>query len=487
MKPAPTLFLTASITSQANLARRSAFEDKDYGAALKNFEMAVSLSPQNPYYNHFLAKTYMQTGAYDQAEIYLNKAWQIDPKIPDLKYDLAWLHFKTEQYSESARIFSEIAEENPLNVLATYYAGISLFKLKKYDQALSYFQKSSEMSPTVKANGYYYSGLCFMKTGKYDEAIKKFQYVRENAVSPVLKQNAEKWLEAGEDQIRVMKRWSFYGKLGYQWDSNVLLEPLDEDLPTGEEDSALVIFLDGRYNFINQDQLKIGAGYTHYQTSYDDLTAYDLMGSMPQIFLKYRKGEVLLGFNYNPSYFWVDEKKYLLSQRFQPSLMWRINKKFSTRFTYAYDTKRYYLNKLRDGHASLGNLDFFYTLQEGKSQWFAGVGHERNTTKVSDFSWDAMRARIGFSLLLPWDLKNVVSFNFSRKEYRDINPTFGFKRKDYRYDAYVSMSRWLLYEWLNIIVEYKYTRNDSNVLNNQNIQIFDYEKNVATLSLSVNF
>ena len=64
----------------------------------------------------------------------------------------------------------------------------------------------------------------------------------------------------------------------------------------------------------------------------------------------------------------------------------------------------------------------------------------------------------------------------------------GIRRKDYKWEAAGSLSRPLYRDWLRVIADYRYTRNDSNVENAATgVQIFDYDRHQATLSLAASF
>ena len=149
-----------------------AYEDGDYQNAKSYLKRALELSPDNPYYNHYMGKTYLKTEDYQAAERYLSRAWKLDPDISGLKYDRAMLNYQTSKYSTAADLFAQIVDEDPSNVLAQYHAGISLLKQKKYDKALDRLLRAAEMSPTIKANGYYYAGVCYWKMGQADQAVE---------------------------------------------------------------------------------------------------------------------------------------------------------------------------------------------------------------------------------------------------------------------------------------------------------------------------
>jgi len=68
-----------------------AYEDADYKDAEENLLKALEFLPGNPSYNHFLGKIYLKTEQYSEAEIFINKAWNVKPELPGLEYDMIWL------------------------------------------------------------------------------------------------------------------------------------------------------------------------------------------------------------------------------------------------------------------------------------------------------------------------------------------------------------------------------------------------------------
>ena len=193
---------------------------------------------------------------------------------------MAYLNYKMSNYIKAAELFSEIVKEEPENVLALYHGGIALFQLEKHAEAIDYFMGAAERSPTIKVNGYYYAGICCFKKGDFDKAVEKFEYVRDHSDSESLKEYAIRWLQAAEKRKKAQRSYSVYLKVGYEYDNNVMLEPVDDNICSDEDNWVLVGYFSGRYNIINRQDLKMGAEYSHYQTRHDNLDEYDLIGSI---------------------------------------------------------------------------------------------------------------------------------------------------------------------------------------------------------------
>jgi len=457
-----------------------AYEDEDYEGAEKNFIKALEFNSENPTYNHFLGKTYLKMERYDEAITYFDKARALNPDMPNLKYDTAFLFYKMSDYVKAADLFSAIVTNDPSNILAAYYAAISYYNLDRPQQALDYFIAAAEKSPSVKDNGYYYAGICYHKIGEVEKAVEKFEYVRDNADSSQLRKDAVKWLQAIESQKEALKPYSLYLKVGYQYDDNVILESLDQDEASNKDDYATVVYFSGRYDLVNQPDYKIGAGYNHYQTWYDDLNEFDLTASTGNFYVTYLLKPLTVGLSYLPTYFWVDDESYLMRHQLRPEVVWRVDDNISTRFAYSYYRNNYMQNDRRDGHTHEGLLDAYYIINK-KGVLFAGAGYEDNNASHLDESYNQWKATLGISYGLFWELNLNLTVRYYNKKYDNVNSTYNVTRDDDKSHGTVSLSRNFFYDWLGIVAEYGHSDNDSN------ISVYSYKRNVTTLSLTAQY
>jgi tetratricopeptide (TPR) repeat protein len=457
-----------------------AFEDGDYKGALENFTMALNYEPNNSVYLHYLGKTFFKKDLLQEAEETLQKALNIDPDLPDLKYDLAHLYYKQTDYFKAANLFMDVSKEEPNNVLANYYAGISLYKIKDYKTAADYFISAADKSPTVKENGYYYAGICYYNSGNLDSALKKFEYLKNESENELLKQNSEKYIKNISIQKRINRPYSLYAKFSFQYDDNVMLDPLDQDLFTDEEDSLMEFYLSGTYDFIKKDTYKLGAGYSHYQTQYFDLTDYNLIGSTLNLYAKYKLSPFTLGFNILPAKYWVDNDKYLESLQFRPEISYEFNKRLKAFANYSYHIVNHLQNDDKDGYTHGVFVKMQYRLAGNFGFVFAGMGFDDFNADHPDEDYNRFKTSAGISIKGPLDIYISLTGQFDNKQYDNIDTFYAVERDDNKYFGAVSLTRNIIYDWLSISLEYNHTRNDSNISD------FDYKKNVGKLILTVN-
>ncbi|MBN2063033.1 MAG: DUF560 domain-containing protein [Deltaproteobacteria bacterium] len=446
-----------------------------------NLKKALEFNPDNPYYKQYLGKTYLKIERYDEAMALLRKALEENPDIPGLNYDMAFLYYKMENYSQAAMLFEEIASEEPENILAYYHGGISLYKIKEYQRAANFLMNASKLSPTIKPSGYYYAGVCYMHMGDIVKAKNLFIYVKENSDSKSLKDHASMWLETIKNREKEQLPYNIYVKLGYQYDSNVRLAALNEDIYSNKDDYVTVGYFSGSYRFINKQEYVLGAGYNHFQNWHNDLEQYDLIGSIFNIYGQYHTGALTYSLSFLPHFYWVDSSRYMRKQQLKPEISYKISDELLLRFSYSFYWNNHLRDDGRDGHTNDPSLTLYYSLKDRQGYLFAGIGYEDESTTHPDHDYDKWNVNAGLSHQIPWDLNLNISGKSSSRDYDNVNSLYSVKREDRKYNGSISLSRQMFYDWLNIVGEFNYTKNRSN------IKEFEYKRKIWTLSLTARF
>ncbi len=450
-----------------------ALEDGYYKNAEDNFLKALRFQSNNPYYNYYLGKTYLEMGRYDQADRYFAKAAAIDPAIPNLSYDRGLLAYKTEGYAAAARHFEQAVTASPTNVLAAYYAGVSLFKLDRYSSASNYLLRAAQQSPSVRGQAYYYAGISFQRSGNSDRAKEMFRLAKEYADTDELRESADRWLRSVERRQAAEKPYTVYFKLGRRYDDNVRLEPLDIDLFTDESDGATELYFTGSYDLYAQNPYTFGLGYSLYRTWHDDLDEYDLTGSIGNIYGSYSLAPFTFRLSYQPVYYWVDSDSYLKRHRIRPEVFWSLGERLDARLFYTYYRDDYEIDEDRSGHTNEIFGGLYYRLRNNLALISGGMGYERNSASKLE-AYDQWLGRLDGLFYLPWELNFGVTASYRSR-------TYDMDREDDRYELAFTLSRAIYQEWLGLLAEYSYTRNSSN------IELYEYDRNVFTLSLTARF
>lgn len=458
-----------------------AYEEGDFAGAEKNLGIALSHAPDNPYYNHYMGKVCLQTGRMADAARFLDKAWSLNPDITGLAYDRAFLVYKNEDFATAAPMFAAVADASGDNVAAHYYAGICHYKVEEYAKAVGYFEAAADKSPTLAANSRYYAGICHEKLRDFSQAIHMFELVRDDPKAGELKGNAERWITALEQRKKTERPVQLFLKVGRRYDTNVRLEPEDDDIFTDESDWGTLAWFSGRYEFLSKDDFRAGVEYSHYQIWYDDLSAYDFTGSLFRIYGSYSLEPFLFRLNYMPTYYWADGDGYLRQHRLEPEISWRISSHLLARLAYAYHDNTYFEDEGKTGHANELQAEMHLAILDGAGRIYGSVGYEDRTATRKDEYFDQWALEAGMVLKLPWEVETGLSGEYEARTYGEADEIYAAIREDDRYTLSAYMSRPLFWPWLGILGEYRYVNNVST------INDYEYQRHVFTVSMTATY
>jgi tetratricopeptide (TPR) repeat protein len=455
-----------------------AYEEGDYEGAEKNFRKALEMDPKNPDYHHYLGKTHIKTEHFKEANEELNFAWRNKSQLEGLKYDMALVQYRLGAYPAATNLFMEALKENPADILAEYYTGICMYKQNMHKEALDHFMRASEKNPSIQANAYYHAGMCHMRLNNPEKAVEMFSLVAENAEPGNLKTNAQKWLETARMRSKALPDVTLYLKLGTHYDDNVALEPIDEEIVADEGDFGATAYFSGKYRFLDRNNFTSGVGYTHCQVWQSELTEYNLAGSIPNLYIKYQRKPLTFGFSYFPSFYWLDTESYMIRQQLKTDILWEISETFSSCFTLNYYGENNFINIERTGQIRELLADVFYRFPDKKVLLSAGIGLNQNSTAGTDYNYSGFQTNLGVIWNLPHEFALSAYGKINLKKYQYADSGYHEKRDETRYDFSSSLSRPIVYDWLRGILEYRYTKNDSD------FSIYSYKSNKVSLSLS---
>ncbi len=147
------------------------YEAKNYDAALSDAIAAVKLDPNNATYNLAIGDIYRMKENYTDAIPYYKKAAEQDPKNADVSYFLAVCYEKTGDTENQALAVVEALKRNTkFKAEANLMAAESLNKLKKFDEAIPYYEQVINLKPEIYAS---YNALSdiYRSRSEFEKAI----------------------------------------------------------------------------------------------------------------------------------------------------------------------------------------------------------------------------------------------------------------------------------------------------------------------------
>ena len=460
-----------------------AFEDSDYHNAEKYFKRALKLDKDNAYYMHYLAKTYAEKEQYRLAKKYLLTAKNINPALLNLDYDMALLYFKMKEYQRAGDMFETIIAEDPLNDLVRehYYAGICFYMQKSYQKALTYFIKTADLNESIKESAQLYESICYFHIQEINKSIQLLKNLVNTSDSPTIKTRATRYLKTFEKIAKNQKPYHLFSKMSFIYDDNVSVISSYMDVEN-VDDFLFQGYFSGKYHLIHSHLYQAGAGYTQYISIHQDKSEYDMIGSTLNVYVKYRMNPLTASMAYMPSYYWLDNERYIRNQTIKSDMAWKVISQLMVRFSYAYSMNQHYQENERSGHShKLHFLSQYQFSDKGRTILWDTM-FEDNHANGYEYQHERTQTKLKYSFLIqsPIDLIIDLSGKYQKRNYLFADSAFHQKRNDNTFSFEMASTRKINDNiWGKL--EYQYTRNNSN------INYYDYRKNMIYCSLIIKY
>jgi tetratricopeptide (TPR) repeat protein len=290
----------------------------DYEDALESFRNALYLDPINADAYYYLGKTYAEMQEFPEAVSNYQKALKLNPELTKTYFQLGVAYYNLKQYSLALESFSLAEQYSPDDAMAYYYKGATYYGMKRYYKSVEPFAKVRELDPMLAVLSYYWQGVSLFQQGLYLEAEFPLLKVRQLSADSQLGKSAGEFLAAIEKRTNP---FGFKASLGIEYDDNVTLQPVDEDISdvSDKEDERAVVNLKftGKKFF---DAGEFNASYSFYQSLHQDLTEYNVQGHTGTLYFasNLRPFQPLIQYSYD--YYFVDNDEYLEKHTLTPSV-----------------------------------------------------------------------------------------------------------------------------------------------------------------------
>jgi len=128
---------------------------------------------------HFaLAHAYSNLKQYDQAESELKRVLELQPQYPWASYELGMTLISERRIPEAKQLFNNRIAKNPKDADAHYGMGMVLAEELNYAAAIQEYSTTVRLEPDFEGV-YYEIGNLYTKLKKYDDAITAFQKERQ--------------------------------------------------------------------------------------------------------------------------------------------------------------------------------------------------------------------------------------------------------------------------------------------------------------------
>lgn len=499
--------------------------------ALEKFTRAVKADPKDAEASLYLGITYFRLKKFQEAIDPLDKALKLNPSLTQAYFYLGTSHYNLKGYRKAEEELRKAVEAEPKNASAHYYLGLIFHETEEFTHSPIYFEKARNLNPDLSLTSYYYSGIAYFRRNEFRRAKEEFrQAISLNPESDVAKSSGE-FIQTIEEREVVEKKWLINVGLSSQYDDNVVLTPVDPGIVSDiadQSDIRTMMNLQGEYRPILTQKAVLGLRYNLFQSLHDQLDRFDVRSNRGSIYASYQLFPNLrLQMDYSYDLIDLDNDRFLQVHSFNPLLSFsegdfglsviqfehQIKDFFSDlRVKFPIDLRftaeniaggNFFLNRQdRDAFNDSFTITQYLFFSKGKRYISLEYRYEDEDTEGADFKYNGSEMSIGVFSPLFFDINLFLKFGYNKRDY-DRKANWGFEevargferaiigansrfvtrtvsRDDDRYHYEMSFSK-DLGPHLQLNLRYVGTTNDSNVT------IFEYDRNIVSLSLSLTF
>jgi tetratricopeptide (TPR) repeat protein len=158
-------------------------------AAIKAFERAVQLLPQDAQAHYLLGFMYNVTGREGWALAAWRKAVELAPDAHSLRYDLGYMYVRRSRFDLAAREFARVLQYWPDDIETSFMLGLCFKELMEPARAIPLFEKVLRRNPR-HTQALYYLGASYLQIGNTSLGkayLRRYDYLaaQEKQVNPI--------------------------------------------------------------------------------------------------------------------------------------------------------------------------------------------------------------------------------------------------------------------------------------------------------------
>lgn len=476
-------------------AGRHLLAEPHYREALALLTRAQAADPlEETHALYFKGVTEGRLEQWDAAVDDLKRALEKKPELNQARLEIGVALAKRGGRDDEAATWLRQAQQTPeFDAAASFYLGIVQLRRKELSDARESLARAQRIAPTLAPVCRYYEALVEVQAEERERATTLLEaVVGEAASGSGIRREATKiliGLRRGE--WPTSRRYQVYASAGLEYDSNVLLAPLDQPVPINGEiaaqfgkqaDGRAVIAAGGSVSLWRGTDAQVGASYDFLQSLHFDLTEFNVQSHRPSLFANWRHGIVSAGLLGAYDYYLRDLNSFLQEAEAFPWVSveegdWGRSECFY-RFRWR-DFKDATLHRVLDSLTHTVGLDQYVYLTSPDHYLVAGYRYDNLDAAAGatdNFMYDANQVWGGVGWAWPLAIATELDFAYRFKNYDPASK--GRDDNEYRLVASAQMPVTRL---VSTTLAYFGTFNDSNQ------RAFTYNRHIVSLSVGVRF
>ena len=487
------------------------FDDKRYDEALKNLQEALKREPDHVEALYYAGVVNMAMRQPGDAVPFLLRAQKKSPNDTSIAFQLGLAYFAQQQYDQAEPLLERVFGTDPTIDGLGYYVGFMRYRKKEYRGALNAFRAGRTVDPQLQQLTRFYTGLSLAALGLPAQASAEVEQALRLAPGSPLTGPAERLRDTIRAAAEQGRRLSAELRFGFLYDDNVIVrpdrnsrEPLVATLRDTRYQSFGELFgAQFNYTWLQTETWESSFGYSFFGVYNNDLPKFNILDHMATGSFTYKTALLNMPTQIGVQYAWdllyLEAKEFLRRNTATLSALVVESDRHLTQAFFRYQNKEFIESKplpiqdeIRDAdNYMVGALHLLRFAQDrhfikGGYQFDYEDAHGRN------YSYQGHRILAGAQYTLPWQgIRLIYDFDLHLRDYLHHNtilPTYAPGVKS-RYDEefnntmraelpFAGPRLWGNATRMTLAASYQ------NTLARSNIEIFQYTRNVYSLTLS---
>jgi Tfp pilus assembly protein PilF len=487
------------------------FDDKRYDEALKNLQEALKREPDHVEALYYAGVVNMALRRPADAVPYLLRAQQKSPTDPSITFQLGLAYFAQQQYDQAEPLLERVFKADPTIDGLGYYVGFMRYRKKDYRGALNAFRGGRTTDPQLQQLTRFYTGLALAVLGLPAQAAAEVEQALRLAPGSALTGPAERLRDTIRTAAEQGRRLSAEVRLGFLYDDNVVVrpapgsrEPLVPLLRDHRADSFGELF-GAQFNYMwwQTETWESSFGYSFFGTYNNELTSFNITDHMVNGAVTYKTSLAQMPAQFGLQYAWdmlyLDATEFLRRNTATVTGLLIESDRHLTQGFFRFQNKEFFevnplpvADEFRDANNFMVGLLHLLRFSQDRHLIKAGYQFDVEDAQGRNYRYHGHRLLAGAQYTLPWyGMRLYYDFDVHLRDYPHPNsvlPTYApgtKKRSDQEFNnivradlPFAGPSLWGNATRMTLSASYQ------NTIARSNLEIFDYTRNVYSLSLS---
>jgi tetratricopeptide (TPR) repeat protein len=493
-----------------------AYDARKYDEALALLNEALKQDPKNVEALYYSGLVLMAQQKTEQAAETLEKARALAPRDLSVLFLLGVAYFSLERYDRAEAPLTTVFNERPQTEGIGYYMGLIRYRKKDYQGALRAFRTETSQDPAIQQLVKFYSGLTLAILGLPEQAVAEVDAALRVQTASGLTGPVERIRDSLMSVREADRRLHAEVRLGFLYDSNVSVVPLQSNDPTAESlrhrkhaTTGELASLRLDYTWLRSGPWESQVGYSFFQTYNNRLPDFNVQNHLLNGSLTYNDAIVGMPYQLGGQYTWdyisLGGNSFL--QRQSGTLFATLveNQSNLTTLVGRFQYKDFYGNPAQDPDEDRDGRNFMFGITHvfrfAQDRHFIRLGYQYDyeNTDGRNYAYVGDRFLAGGQYTLPWESTRLrYDFDLHLRNYHYANTLLPVvnpgtrERYDVEQNHLVRVEQVLAKNLgpsaigcadtapcpLTLSAEYQRTSVSSN------LPVFAYGRNVWSLSLS---